>query len=219
MKKLLVTLAVAASLFGCNGNSNNTSYEKNGLFTEARSYTEVKSAADCMPRFNCYAQLSFTPDGEGTVIFSDIANRVTYKIKNERLTTDLVGAGDIPKKLEFDIIDSAQTLVRKDNGVIFKLNQSLVEVYKATGALQCEPASGTSLTASAAALSKADIATSASNCGYITGIAFPAVCGGGTASVNIHSIASTDLQAAEGLGYKLVSKSSTPIEKAACPSN
>lgn len=217
MKKLLVTLAVSASLFGCNGNSNTPSYEKNGLFIEARSYTEVKSAADCMPRFNCYAQLSFTPDGEGTVIFSDIANRVTYKIKNERITTDLVGAGDIPKKLEFDIIDSAQTLVRKDNGVIFKLNQSLVEVYKATGAVQCDPTSGTSLTASTAILNKANVTTSVSNCGFLTGIAFPAVCGGGTASVNIHAISSSDLAAAEGLGYKLVTKSSTPIEKTTCP--
>lgn len=217
LKKTLLLLAAGAVITACNGDTKQTSYEKNGTFITARTYTEVRVTTDCMPRFNCYAQLQFQPNGEGTIIVTDIANRVNYKIANEHLTATLVGAGDIPKKLEFDIIDNANSLVRQDNGMIFKLNSSSLEVYKATGARQCEQESGTSLSASAAALSKAGVATTGSYCGYISGIAFPAVCGGGTASVNIHAISSNDLAAVQALGYTLVSESKNPIEKTVCP--
>ena len=217
LKKILIAASLGLSLFACTGGGSQSTYEKNGVFIEARTYTEASAANTDCGRFNCVAQLNFTPDGKGTVIFSDIANSVTYKIKNERLTTDLVGAGDIPKKMEFDIIDNANSLVRRDTGTVFNLNVPTFVVYKSTGARQCEPDSGTSLAASQALLTNAKITLYKSSCGVITGVAYPAVCGGGTPNVNMHTIATTDVRTAMSLGYRQISTSSTPIEETKCP--
>jgi hypothetical protein len=215
LKKIITAATLGLSLFACTGD-NPPTYAKNGVFIEPHNYTEADPKQDCKG-FNCVAQLSFSPDGEGTLIYSDIANRVTYKIKNDRLTTSLVGAGDIPKKLEFDIIDNANSLVQRDTGTVFNLKRPTFTVFKATGARQCEPGSGISLEASKAKFAEIGVTLYGSSCGVLTGVAYPAVCGGGTPNVNIHTISDLDIRYSLGIGYIRVENSSTPIEKAPCP--
>lgn len=42
-------------------------------------------------------------------------------------------------------------------------------------------------------------------CGYKTGLAYPAVCGGNTSDIIAHKIASTDLNNAKQYGYQAIS--------------
>lgn len=56
-------------------------------------------------------------------------------------------------------------------------------------------------TQSAARLHQADIEVSRSSCGFIEGVAFPAVCGAGTAQILVHDIPAGSLAAAEAAGF------------------
>lgn len=76
-----------------------------------------------------------------------------------------------------------------------------VDVYISAEKLQCDTTSGYSISETEALLTDVGIEVDDSFCGAITGLAFPAVCGGGTADINIHTIASDDLADAENAGF------------------
>lgn len=221
-KNMLIMLAVSASLVACNARDlpvGDVSYfSNNGVFIQGRTYIS-EPIRSCLKFSRCDFRMSLMPDGQGVITSLERENRVTYNIQNGRITTTLVGDGDIPATLEFDIETAAMSLVRRDDKNIFRLHATLVEVFKPTGARQCEDNSGTSLMASQTTLNSAGIETPASACGKIQGIVFPAVCGGGTSGVNIHAIGDDEqtLLAAKNLGYEKLTKSINPIEKITCP--
>lgn len=74
-------------------------------------------------------------------------------------------------------------------------------IYADRGARQCE-SDGLSPEESAQILINAGIDVLASTCGIITGVAFPAVCGGGTPDILVHQIRSVNLPDAEQLGFQ-----------------
>jgi len=80
-----------------------------------------------------------------------------------------------------------------------------VEVFVDDGSVQCGPA-GVAPQATAKTLIDHGIKVSRSTCGYMDGMAFPSVCGGGDGSINVHTIAADQLQPAVDLGYTPVSK-------------
>ena len=69
---------------------------------------------------------------------------------------------------------------------------------------QCE-SDGVSPEASAQILINTGIDVLRSTCGIITGVFFPAVCGGGTADILVHEIRSVNLPEAEQLGFREIS--------------
>lgn len=73
-------------------------------------------------------------------------------------------------------------------------------VYESRGARQCE-SDGLTAEASAQKLINAGIDVLSSTCGYRTGVAFAAVCGGPTADILIHEIRIANLPDAERLGF------------------
>ena len=77
-------------------------------------------------------------------------------------------------------------------------------VYADREARQCE-SDGVSPEASAQILINAGIEILQSTCGIITGVAFAAVCGGGTADILVHEIRSVNLPDAEQLGFQEIS--------------
>lgn len=66
---------------------------------------------------------------------------------------------------------------------------------------QCDNAMITR-TQSASRLTQAGVEVSHSSCGFIEGIAYPAVCGAGTAQILVHDIPAGSLAAAEAAGFK-----------------
>lgn len=93
-----------------------------------------------------------------------------------------------------------------------------VSVYISTGQTQCND-DGKTLTESSALLTSVNIVVKSSQCGFTTGMVYPSMCGAGTNKIYIHSIASTDLQAAEKLGFLAVpsNDSSLGYQIADCP--
>ena len=77
-------------------------------------------------------------------------------------------------------------------------------VYADREARQCE-SDGVSPEASAQILINAGIEILQSTCGVRTGVAFAAVCGGGTADILVHEIRSVNLPDAEQLGFQEIS--------------
>ena len=82
-------------------------------------------------------------------------------------------------------------------------------VFTAAGKLQCEPESGISTAESGQILESEGILVLDSFCGIQTDLAFPAVCGGGTPDIILHSISSSDENIAVSLGYLAVSNLET----------
>lgn len=68
---------------------------------------------------------------------------------------------------------------------------------------QCAPVAIT-LRQSAAKLTTAGIDVRRSSCGFIEGVAYPAVCGAGTGQILLHDIPATSLAAAEAAGFASV---------------
>ena len=73
-----------------------------------------------------------------------------------------------------------------------------VQIYKHDGSRQCEGV-GASPEAMQAELS--GIRVYAAEKSQLQGVAFPAVCGGGTGSINVYTIAGKDLKQAEQRGF------------------
>lgn len=80
-----------------------------------------------------------------------------------------------------------------------------VMVYISNKMIQCEY-QGDTLETTANELIQSGIDVLESHCGVESGVAVLAVCGAGSFEINIHSINSKDLEAAEELGYRSVLK-------------
>jgi hypothetical protein len=74
------------------------------------------------------------------------------------------------------------------------------QVFRYTGRTQCAN-DGLTLAQTNAILIQGGLDVLESACGVVTGIAFPAVCGGGTPNINIHRIRKVNVQDAERLGF------------------
>lgn len=83
--------------------------------------------------------------------------------------------------------------------------ESYVDVYVSAKAIQCEY-SGDSAEKTAKVLIDADVAVKTSQCASMTDVMFPAVCGGGSGEINIHTIATGDLPKAKAAGFAPVSE-------------
>jgi hypothetical protein len=73
-------------------------------------------------------------------------------------------------------------------------------VYEGRASVQCG-SSGMSPETSAMKLTNAGIEVVQSACGVITGVSFPAVCGGPDGKILLHQIRTTNLRDAEVLGF------------------
>jgi hypothetical protein len=73
-------------------------------------------------------------------------------------------------------------------------------VYEGRASVQCG-SSGMSPEQSALKLTSAGLEVMQSACGVITGLSFPAVCGGPDGKILLHQIRSTNLRDAEVLGF------------------
>lgn len=76
----------------------------------------------------------------------------------------------------------------------------LVSIYINTAETQCND-DGLSLEETSSLLTDASIEFTEPNCGYITGVNYPAVCGGGTNNIYIFTIEESDLIETENLGF------------------
>lgn len=216
-------LTLIATLVACNGGTppDDSRYAKNGHFISARHYvSEQPGGGRCLVPEGCFAHLDFATDGTGTLIFTDIANAVSYKIANNTLTATLIGLGDIPSTVQFDILDNAKTLVRRDSGAIFTLQPATVSVYRSAGARACEANTGIRLSDSEKLLSDASISVQSSSCGYLTNLVLPAVCGITTNKVYVHVIDIDQLAAAEKLGFTQANQTAAnTVATTACSTN
>ncbi|WP_345424216.1 hypothetical protein [Halioxenophilus aromaticivorans] len=79
-----------------------------------------------------------------------------------------------------------------------------VTVYIDSGAKQCY-FSGHPLAKTEQRLQAAGVTVTESACGVLTGVMFPAVCGGHTEKINLHVIQASHLPLAERAGFKPVS--------------
>ena len=73
-------------------------------------------------------------------------------------------------------------------------------VYESRASVQCG-SSGMSPEQSAEKLTNAGLQVVQSACGVITGVSFPAVCGGSDGKILLHQIPATNLRDAEVLGF------------------
>ena len=98
-----------------------------------------------------------------------------------------------------------------------------VKVFIGNGHTQCNddaiPLSQTQMM-----LVHAGIDVLSSACGVITGVAYPAVCGGGTGEINLHTIRAVNLFDAERMGFRDVAAIGadpqvigTGYQESACP--
>jgi hypothetical protein len=74
------------------------------------------------------------------------------------------------------------------------------QVFRYTGKTQCAN-DGLTLAQTNAMLIQGGLDVLESSCGVVIGIAFPAVCGGGTPNINIHRIRKVNIPDAERLGF------------------
>lgn len=79
------------------------------------------------------------------------------------------------------------------------------DVYIDSGARQCQY-TGHPLVHTEQKLVGLGIDVLASHCGQLTGVMFPAVCGGRTEKINIHTIDAANLAQAESAGYKALTR-------------
>ncbi len=78
------------------------------------------------------------------------------------------------------------------------------EVYISKGRLQCEDETGNALSVTKNELQQAGIKVFSSECGVITGIMPPALCGSTTLHINVHGIDERKFPEAEILGFKSI---------------
>ena len=88
------------------------------------------------------------------------------------------------------------------------------KVYISKGRAQCEDSSGKDLSTTKEELQGAGIKVFSSECGTITGIMAPALCGSTTLHINIHGIDNRKFPEAESLGYKPTKSFKKDKEKA-----
>jgi hypothetical protein len=74
------------------------------------------------------------------------------------------------------------------------------QVFRYTGKTQCAN-DGLTLAQTNAMLIQGGLDVLESSCGMVTGVAFPAVCGGGTPNINLHRIRKVNIPDAERLGF------------------
>ena len=80
----------------------------------------------------------------------------------------------------------------------------VVEVYISKGHLQCEDGSGKTLSVTEMMLQQVGVKSYSSECGVITGVMPPALCGTTTLRINVHGIDERKLPEAEMIGFKSV---------------
>jgi len=88
--------------------------------------------------------------------------------------------------------------------VVKKEKVKTSKVYISKGRAQCEDGSGKELSATMEELQAGGIKVFSSECGVITGIMAPSLCGSTTLHINIHEIDRLKFPEAEALGYKPV---------------
>lgn len=81
---------------------------------------------------------------------------------------------------------------------------------------QCAPPAITR-TQSVAKLTSAGIEVHGSSCGYRKGIAYPAVCGGGTAEILLHEVPASSLEEARAQGFTPVEELQEGWSSTSCP--
>ena len=86
-----------------------------------------------------------------------------------------------------------------------KVGRGDVRVYVGNGARQCQ-SNGMLPQASAQLLIDAGVDVLTSDCGVLTGVAFPAVCGAATGDILVHAIRAVNLPDAERLGFEDVAE-------------
>lgn len=216
--QLFSAVVLIMSLTGCNGKAiqiDDTGFAKNGVFIDAHTYNS-DPLRKCTDFPICTHRVRFNTDGTGVFRSLEQENNFTYKIANGRITTERVGAGDIPQTLQFDVLVHAMELTRVDTGLTFRLSWQEIEVYKSAEALSCIKGSGITLEESKASLKNAGINVIASSCGQLNGVSVLEICGGPTLDAHVHSIDETQLSQAKKLGYLLVSPSENPVSKTDC---
>ena len=77
-----------------------------------------------------------------------------------------------------------------------------LEVYISTGELQCQD-TGQPISTTKRSLLDAGIDVKAESCGYLTGMMYASVCGGGTANIHIFTIDKSNAPLAKSLGFTL----------------
>ena len=80
----------------------------------------------------------------------------------------------------------------------------VVEVYISKGHLQCEDGSGKTLSVTEMMLQQVGVKSYSSECGVITGVMPPALCGTTTLRINVHGIDERKLPDAEVIGFRSV---------------
>ncbi len=80
----------------------------------------------------------------------------------------------------------------------------VIEVYISKGRLQCEDESGKALSVTEMMLQQVGVKSYSSECGVITGVMPPALCGTTTLRINVHGIDERKLPKAEMIGFKSV---------------
>ncbi len=94
-----------------------------------------------------------------------------------------------------------------------------VQVYRSTGAVQCEANSGRTVEQAQAQLEEVGVAVSSAACGT-QDMMVMTVCGAGTTDIHLLTIARVDLPQAEALGYRAVaelgSKKAPGFQTATC---
>ena len=103
----------------------------------------------------------------------------------------------MPRLLTFIIVCLLMACVKSHRESFDAQN---VIIYKADGSRQCEPGSGTSVSAMAQALTNAGIAVFSSR-GDHDCLFRPALCGTATGTINIYEIPANRLSQAQDLGF------------------
>tara|TARA_Y100000590_G_C15502362_1_gene932131 strand:+ start:369 stop:749 length:381 start_codon:yes stop_codon:yes gene_type:complete len=80
----------------------------------------------------------------------------------------------------------------------------VIEVYISKDHLQCEDESGKTLSVTERMLQQVGVKSYSSECGVITGVMPPALCGTTTLRINVHGIDERKLPEAEVIGFKSV---------------
>ena len=79
---------------------------------------------------------------------------------------------------------------------------TVIKVYTSKERAQCQDASGRPLSETKEELEDAGMRVYASECGVLTGLMNPALCGATTLHINIHGIDEQQLSDAEEMGYR-----------------
>ncbi|HNG60090.1 MAG TPA: hypothetical protein PKZ52_09700, partial [Cellvibrionaceae bacterium] len=117
-------LVFIMSLTGCDGRTiqkDDTDFAINGVFINGHTYNS-DPLRECTVFYVCTHRLRFNNDGTGLYTSLEKENTFTYKIADGRITTELVGAGDIPQTLQFNVWTHAMELNRVDTGLTFRLH-------------------------------------------------------------------------------------------------